>query len=243
MRKFSKAIFGAIVAAAFALTVQGAQATPLTVSATIGGVPTGVSYVNFNDLPAGSAGGSSAATGVGGSVTVAFTTDAQAVTGPLSGKYAPPWVYGNGGLFGDPTVNAADSTQYITSGENTGGPNGSVTITFPQAEEYVGLLWGSVDSYNALSFYDASNTLIATVTGSDVTASANGDQGANGTFYVNINSTVPFTHVIATSSKYAFEFDNLAYSPTRIPEPPTSALLGAALLGLGFLRFRRKRIA
>ena len=34
-----------------------------------------------------------------------------------------------------------------------------MTLTMPCAEKYLGLLWGSVDAYNTLSFYDGS-TLI-----------------------------------------------------------------------------------
>ena len=73
-----------------------------------------------------------------------------------------------------------------------------------------------------------------------MTASANGDQGAAGTFYVNINSTLSFTTVVATSSQYAFEFDNVAFNATSVvPEPATIFLFGAGLLGLGFIGVRR----
>ena len=103
---------------------------------------------------------------------------------------------------------------------------------------YVGLLWGSVDSYNTLSLYNGS-TLVGAVTGTDVTSNANGDQGELGTFYVNINSSESFNKVVATSSAYAFEFDNVAYNPTAVPEPSTFML--AIIGGLGALTYRQMR--
>ncbi len=50
---------------------------------------------------------------------------------------------------------------------------------------------------------------------------------------MNINSTLPFTYAVATSSQYAFEFDNVAFNPTPaslVPEPSTSlvAIVGGA---------------
>jgi hypothetical protein len=79
-------------------------------------------------------------------------------------------------------------------------------------------------------------------------ASPNGDQGANGTAYVNINATgnSPFDRVVATSGGNAFEFDDVAFNETisaisalaadPIPEPMSLELFGIGLLGLGFVR-------
>jgi hypothetical protein len=63
---------------------------------------------------------------------------------------------------------------------------GTATFRFNAPQSYFGLLWGSVDTYNALSFYDASGDLIATVGGAG--AGADGNQGAAGTDYVNVFS-------------------------------------------------------
>ena len=95
-----------------------------------------------------------------------------------------------------------------------------------------------MDDYNTLSLFNGAS-LVGSVTGINVVNSPNGDQGVNGTLYVNINSALPFNRLVATSSQYAFEFDNLAFSRS-VPEPGTLALLGLGLAGLGFTRSRRK---
>lgn len=215
-------------------TLAPSASAALTWSANIGGAPTGVSYVSFDSLALGNAGGTE-----NGLTTTFLTGDGAAVQGAVSGQYAAPFISNsNGTLFGDPTVSGADTTTYITTGI------GSVEFSFASSQKYFGLLWGSVDDFNTLEFYDGA-TLVGTLTGLDVTASASGDQGINGTFYVNINSTLAFTRVVASSSAHAFELDNVAYDaepqdPT-VPEPASLALMGLGLTGLGMLR--RKRAA
>jgi hypothetical protein len=168
-RRFSGLSFIAAPLLAFCTgTDAGAS---FTIDATVGGAPTGVSYVNFDNLAPGNAPGSS------GGIGVTYSGGGQAVQGSSAGIYAAPFLSnGNGSLFGDPTVSGPDATTYLTTGI------GSVSLSLPGPEKYIGLLWGSVDSYNSLQFYDASNALIGTITGLDVTAAANGNQGASGTF-------------------------------------------------------------
>jgi hypothetical protein len=229
MTRLRKILAAGVLTAACAFAAQSAQAS-LIVNAAVGGAPTGVNYVNFDDLALGGAGGTS------GGIGVSFTGDAQVVTGASGGFYAAPFLSNsNGALFGDATVSGADTTHYLSTGI------GTVTLDLPATQTYFGLLWGSVDSYNSLQFYNGS-TLVGTVTGSDVTAGADGNQGAMGTFYVNILSTLGFDRVVALSSDYAFELDNVAFNPTNpnnpVPEPLTIGLLGLGILGLGAIRRR-----
>jgi hypothetical protein len=206
-----------------------------SINALVGGAPVGTQRINFDNLSLGNAGGT--ATGPNGSVNVSFTTgDSIAVTGALSGKYAAPWLSGgNGNGFGPGSANQAngvDGTTYLSTGI------GSVTLDFGASASlnYLGLLWGSVDNYNTLKFFNGS-TQVFSVTGTQVWASANGNQGAQGTFYVNIDTSLAFNKVVASSTQYAFEFDNVAYK--SVPDSgSTLALMGAALLGLAALRRR-----
>ncbi len=226
------------VMGALALSTAGMSSPSMAalLSASVGGVPVGAAvYENFDTL--GTAGG---ATGHG--ITVSFSgTGAGTATLPdAPGQYAAPFISDSNGLsFGNSQVSGADETQYLTTGI------GQVTLQLDGYNQYFGLLWGSVDAYNTLSFYDGT-TLLFNFTGLSVDGLADGDQGASGTLYVNINSDTPFNKIVASSSQYAFEFDNvaLAVNPIRlpetaIPEPGTLALLGLGLLAGAATRRRR----
>jgi hypothetical protein len=227
MQSLKHAGVAAVALAALVGAASSASAS-LVIDSSVGGAPTGVAYANFDNLALGNAGGTS------GGIGVSFTSgDGRAVQGAASGLYAAPFLSGgNGGAFGNPG-NGADTTTYLSTGI------GSITLSLPGLAKYVGLLWGSVDAYNTLELFNGA-TLVGTVTGSEVTASANGDQGAAGTFYVNINSDLAFNTVELLSSQYAFEVDNVAYNSAAVPEPGTLALFGAGLAGFGLLQWRKR---
>lgn len=226
---------GALVAC-LGLAAPAAYAGPISINASIGGVPTSAdAYENFDLLPLGSAGGSLAS-----GIDVSFVADGQAVTGAVDNRYAAPFLSGNNGLnFGNVPANGADESTYITSGL------GQAILDFPTLERYMGILWGSVDPGNVLTFY-LGGVEQGSIKGTDVTALAHGDQGADGTFYVNINTPFQFDRVIATSNEYAFEFDNVAFSAHAIgvPEPSEFGLflLGLLLVGSGFW-YRKRALA
>jgi hypothetical protein len=205
-----------------------------TLSASVGGVPVGVGvYESFDSLA--TTGGLSAR---GIAVTFSGKGAGTATLPYVPGRYVAPFISsGNGASFGNPQANGLDQTQYLTTGI------GQVTLQLDKYHQYFGLLWGSVDDYNTLSFYDG-NTLLFSFTGIDVDAGANGNQGAGGTFYVNINSDAAFNKVVASSTAYGFEFDNvaLAINPlavSPVPEPETYSLLMAGLALIGAIVRRR----
>jgi hypothetical protein len=210
----------------FGLT--GPASASLIISASVGGAATGTTLDNLD-----------AAT----DPNLSLVGIAELVTGSLSGQYAAPYFSGGeAAQFGEicPPAGAPDCSQYVSV---FGGAD-DAKYTFPTNERYLGLLWGSVDTYNSLCFYNSSSVGVGCITGSDVTASANGDQGVNGTFYVNINSSDPFAYAEFTSQQNSFEFDDIAYSPNeQIPEPLTLSLFGAGLVGAVTLRLRRKKVA
>jgi hypothetical protein len=231
-------------AAVFLLAAAGAEASPLTWTSSVGGAPTGVVLENFDTLTVGGASGAQPLTPTG--ITVQFAGTAGVVQGARSGRYAPPSLSGgNGagfGAAGGAQANGANTTPYLTTGSITGGAASAMTLIMPFEVKYFGLLWGSVDAYNTLSFYDG-ETLVGSIAGGQVAALPNGDQGPGGTRYVNVTSTLGFDRVVATSNGWAFEFDNVAFNIAPppvlgVPEPGTLALLGAGLVGLGVARRR-----
>lgn len=217
-----------VMACVLGLAVQVHAALSFTSSITGGALP-GENYATFDSLTLGGVGGSS------GSLTVAFTPIAQAVGGTTS-TYAAPYVSGNNNNYFGGNYIGADNTTYLTAGSDgdVSYPGSKVDMTFGNAENYLGILWGSVDTYNTLSLYN-NGLLVGQLTGSQVIAAANGNQVLGGTTYVNITG-VTFDEVVATSSQYAFEFDNVAYGV--VPEPSTILAGALMILPLGVSTFR-----
>lgn len=214
---------------------SGLFADTINPAASIGGAATGSDYFNFDLLSTGS-GPQTAWSTAGSSVDVSFTApDSGVVLGSSNNVYAAPYLTGgNGTGFGSPNQpNGQDSTNYLTSG------TGSVTLDFGVELTYLGLLWGSVDDYNTLSFYNGA-VLVGSFTGVDVLALPDGYQGPGGSVYVNFNDVDGvFTKVVLTSSTNAFEIDNVAINHVGVPDSGTTiALLGVGLMGLAAFRRR-----
>jgi len=214
---------------ALGLLGQVANASSITVSAAVGGLASGSTKLTFDSLASGSH-----ATVTLDGATISFAGTAQVAKGN-SGIYAAPYISGSNGLgFGNAL--GQDTSSYLSTG------NGSITFDFSGSiQKYFGLLWGSVDTYNYVSFYK-SGALVGSFSGANVSAAAHGDQGLNGTYYVDFKDAgLGFDKVVLSSSGYAFEFDNVAFNKS-VGVPDSSAtlgLLGLALAGLVCIRRRR----
>jgi hypothetical protein len=143
---------------------------------------------------------------------------------------------GSDGLYATPY---GDTTNYMAV---LGG--GSEQIDFTGLKTSFGLYWGSVDTYNSLTFYDGS-VAVATISGADVAPplAANGgqtDYASNG--YILISALPQFDRVVAASSSNSFEFDNVAAGGmSAVPEPSTWAMLLLGFAGLGYAGLRRSK--
>jgi hypothetical protein len=237
------------IAVASCLFVFGSIASAGTVSASLfsPAVPVGsvVTPIALAGHPDGTA------TIIGSGFTITFSTALdEGLVHAVAGDHAIPVAGVSGGLpeyltadFGSPlTLSSGASGDYLSTGI------GSITITFTTPQTSLALLWGSIDIGNSLTFNDASSML---VTGTQIEALAagfvgNGFQGPGGSAYVVVNTSTPFTRVVAASSVVSLEIAGVAggtvpFVPT--PEPGTTMLLGAGLVGIGYFGRRLRRRA
>jgi hypothetical protein len=154
-----------------------------------------------------------------------FTGDPVLITaGSVSGQNAAP--------FNDITNYASVGTLVTPASSVLTLPAGTI--------KYVGLYWGSIDTYNTIRITDSSGTTFVNAANYAVLDPANGDQGLLGSAYVNIFDSNPITSITFTSSQKAFEFDNLTLAGA-VPEPSTWAMMILGFLGVGFTAYRKKR--
>ena len=219
-----------------------------TITAVVGGsAQSGANYVTFDSL----SGGQTAAY-TSGSLTVDFTPNAQTESSGVNNGSASPILSGNNNLYFGSIYSGADNTTYLASGNNVN--SGVLTFNFSTAQNYFGLLWGSVDAGNTLTFYSGANgtgTAIYTITGAGLNAinsviaqTGYGDiYDSWGTAYVNVDTSAAFESVVATTSTFTFEIDNVAYGSGSVPDGgATALLLGLGFAGLSLFGFRQNRL-
>ena len=97
----------ALAAAALVASTSAYAVPGYSISGSVGGAPTGVTYENFDSLPLGTVTNALTPSGV----TITTTPDAGIVQGNAGGVYAAPYLSGgNGNGFGPGGSNQADDT-------------------------------------------------------------------------------------------------------------------------------------
>ncbi len=154
--------------------------------------------------------------------------DYALVSGNQSGKYAQP---------------LGVNSQYLTV-PNPSPTTQSAIFGLGSLANYFGLFWGSIDSYNSVSFY-LNNALIASYSGTNIVGQfANGNQlSYSSNRYVNFDfGGDAFDTVKLTSTGFAFESDNHAFKKIiSVSEPATFLLILFGLVGLALVRRRMRK--
>lgn len=172
-------------------------------------------------------------------VSIDVTTEAAGVLSPnrssatvltfdgLSVGSLPSYRFNGGVLSGSGAIEnttiigrsaqpAGDRTNYLTVASTSAA--GSVRLAFSAPENYFGLYWGSIDSYNSITFLKDHNQ-IATFSGDTVAGltglAANGDQhSASSNRYVNFDLDGSFDAVVLGTTNFGLEVDNIAFADT-----------------------------
>lgn len=155
----------------------------------------------------------------------------------------------NGGRITTGNVSGRQAQPKGSTGNYLTTDIGKATITADRGYGAVSFLWGSIDTYNSVSFFDQAGKVLGSLTGSDVASPppANGDQTSDRTNrYVTFTADAKTGQMINSlqlnSTGFAFETDNFAFinakGPVPVPEPGVAVLFGSCA-ALVMLRRRR----
>ncbi|MDI9246319.1 PEP-CTERM sorting domain-containing protein [Marinobacter sp. CHS3-4] len=157
---------------------------------------------------------------------VSCTGNFQIVSGSESGKYAQP---------------ADTGTKYLSVPRE--GSSGTASLMLGTTANYFGLYWGSIDTYNTLTFL-LNDQVVDAFTGTEIATYIPGAADGNQTSYSSNRyfnfffGSQTFDEVQLTSDGYAFETDNHAFA--TVSEPGTLALMALGVIGLLMARSRKQ---
>jgi hypothetical protein len=214
-----------LLSAVSAIALMGSVAAQADVAVTINGVASALPNNGLTSQFSGMA-GFVTETFNGGTLPSNYTGSAAVVTGSLGGQYAVPSTLAAPGL---------NTSPYLTV--PTGSAPGSVTIAAPFLSNYFGMYWGSIDTYNTITFYRGASE-VKSFGGGDIVPSPVGDQKQ--AVYVNFFFTNgdAYDRIVLQSSNFALESDNHVFGV--VPVPGSALLLLSGVLGAGFIARRRK---
>lgn len=145
---------------------------------------------------------------------------------------------------------ATSSDNYLSVG--VGGPYPNA-VTLSSANDFTtfSLLWGSIDSYNEISFFNDGVQVGSTFTGAafaQLPSGPNGNQVSDDTnryVFFTFTGGDRFDTVLFRSGAPAFEIDNVALggranAEGAVPELSTWGLMVLGFLGIGFVSYRHR---
>ena len=217
MKKFLALSVGAVLfmasSAANAVVVISSSAGPDS--------PISGTTMNFDSNSVGTTGSFS----IGSTL---FSGTGQVVNGTSAGNWAAP---------ASTAVPFVDMSNYMAITANN-----SETITFASLQSSFGLLWGSIDSYNTIQFFNHGVAVSLVIHGNELgfPINANGDQASpNSNRYVTFSDLVFDSVQLGSIGQNSFEFDNIT-TVAAVPEASSWAMMIIGFLGVGLLAYRRR---
>lgn len=179
-----------------------------------------------------------------------------APTGPTTSTYesftSPPTLPAGSDAFGTYSGTAPVAIENTTvpllsvlPGGLTSGVNnylavmngGSETVTLATTGNTLGLLWGSVDSYNTLTLATSSGPVV--ITGATLLALNPALVYGTTSEYVTLSGFGTITGFTMASSLNSFETDEYSIA-TVVPETSTWAMMLIGFASVGFLSYRNR---
>lgn len=175
-------------------------------------------------------------------ITGTWTTSPSIVAGSVGGQYKSPFdPAGSGAPSGTELANWQNIRYYTVGSPSLQGSPAVMTFG-GVVQSYLSILWGSIDTYNAIQFVK-NGVVVSTVDGGFVLANG-GNPSASGAAYIKFAESFDELRFFSNYPGFggdtpAFEMSNVL---AAVPLPAGGLLLLGALGGLAALR-RRKMAA